>query len=87
MSHWTRVSDKVLHDVFAALPADATEHDVRKAMAAAYPFGERAMWPYKAWLAACKRWLDAWKKGYRITADQPAVVQSDLFSPPAGTER
>lgn len=27
------------------------EKEIRQALTAAYPFGERRMWPYKAWLA------------------------------------
>jgi hypothetical protein len=34
------------------MPADAEAEAVRKA----YPFGERAYWPYKAWLKAVKDW-------------------------------
>lgn len=50
---------------------------LRKALAEAYPFGERANTPYKAWLSEIRRQL-----GHPLTAPKadPANQQSDMFS-------
>lgn len=48
-SHWRRISREVIEATLAALPADAPLKEKRKAVSAAYPFGERAMHPYKMW--------------------------------------
>jgi hypothetical protein len=41
----------------ATLPADMLIADRRKAVSAAYPFGQRRYWPYKMWLKAQKEYL------------------------------
>lgn len=48
---WGDKADDVLRILFAdgRKPTD-------KQISAAYPFGERAMWPYKVWLARVKWW-------------------------------
>jgi hypothetical protein len=56
-SRWRRHSREVIRRVLAELPADATEADKRKAVSAAYPFGERAHHPYKMFLAEVKAQL------------------------------
>jgi hypothetical protein len=38
---------------------DADEKAIRKAISAAYPFGERDYWPYKVWLDEVRRQLEA----------------------------
>lgn len=61
------VADAILRDVFAALPRDADEATIARACRDAYPWGERAMWPYKVWCARVKAWkatrskLRAWE--------------------------
>ena len=51
---WRQISAahiaKVVHDN----PDVVDEKELRKLISAAYPFGERAYYPYKAWLAAVK---------------------------------
>lgn len=32
-----------------------SEKEIRKALVAAYPFGERKYWPYKVWLDEIRR--------------------------------
>lgn len=49
---------EVLTEVFRELPEDATEKEVRKAVSDAYPFGERAMHPYKIWLDESRKWIE-----------------------------
>jgi hypothetical protein len=48
---WRAHARRVITEVLAALPGSATEAQKRKAIRAAYPFGERKMHPYKMWLA------------------------------------
>jgi hypothetical protein len=53
-------ADKSRHAIEAALrtlPGDANEDDRRKAIDAAYPFGERSLFPYKAWLRVRREYL------------------------------
>lgn len=54
MGLWTDHSNAVIRGVLDTLPTGATEEEARKALSASYPFGERAMHPYKAWLKAVK---------------------------------
>lgn len=50
---------------------------LRKALADAYPWGERESTPYKAWLAEIRRQL-----GHPLNAPKadPANKQTDMFS-------
>jgi hypothetical protein len=44
-----------------------TEAELRKALHAAYPFGERSMYPYKVWLDEVKRQKGLkWPIGHKI---------------------
>lgn len=56
---WTAEARRVIADVHASLPADATMQDRIVALRKAYPFGavSAARWPYKAWLVARKEYL------------------------------
>lgn len=54
---WANVAWRAINEAHATLPADTSFADRKKAVDAAYPFGERAMWPYKAWLSARKAYL------------------------------
>lgn len=53
---WSESADRVLAEVFAALPKDATDADVKRAVRDAYPFGPREYWPYTVWLQRVKAW-------------------------------
>lgn len=57
-SYWRRVSQASIYGALDALPAGASEGDKRKAVSAAYPFGERRMYPYKVWLEEVRRALE-----------------------------
>lgn len=46
---WAEKSYRVARATLAALPKDTAEEDCSKALSAAYPFGEKAMHPYKEW--------------------------------------
>lgn len=50
MSEWRARARAVIDGVLAALPADAPPKQVRDALRAAYPWGERANHPYRCWL-------------------------------------
>ncbi len=57
MSRWREHSVVVIERTLAALPADATTAEKRKAVSAAYPFGMRKYHPYKTWCAAVRQML------------------------------
>lgn len=48
MNRWRDACAPIIEDVLARTLAGTPER--RKALRDAYPFGERAMWPYKVWL-------------------------------------
>jgi hypothetical protein len=66
---WADEARRVVGEVHARLPATATLAERRAALFDAYPFGPRSMWPYKAWLTACKRYLAQFDPVY----NQPAL--------------
>jgi hypothetical protein len=57
-SEWGRRADAVLRELFASLPIDTPEAEVRRRVTAAYPWGPRRHWPYKQWLRRARAWLD-----------------------------
>lgn len=60
MNKWAKRACEVLAGLRLLPTRDPEEQDrQRKAIRAAYPFGERAMFPYKVWLRECKR-LHPW---------------------------
>lgn len=52
-SYWREQAAPIIARVLAET-AGQEERDIQRALTAAYPFGERRMWPYKAWLAEIK---------------------------------
>ena len=46
---WRQLAAPIIAKVLSQYPEDCPER--RKALREAYPFGPRAHWPYKAWLA------------------------------------
>lgn len=52
--YWRRQAKPIIEGVLKAC-AGCTEKEIRGALREAYPFGERAMWPYKVWLDEIKR--------------------------------
>ncbi len=57
MGHWAETASKVIAKVHAELPADADYKTRKAALSKAYPFGERAMSPYKTWCRHVKTYL------------------------------
>ena len=53
---WRQIAAAHIANVVQENP-DADERELRKLISDAYPFGERAYYPYKAWLAAVKDFL------------------------------
>lgn len=49
---WQRIAE-----IHASLPGNATLKERKEALKNGYPFGERAYWPYKAWLKARRQYL------------------------------
>lgn len=71
---WAEVSEEVVRQTLARLPADASLEAKRAALRDAYPFGARRYFPYRAWCRAVRRGLGLpvareWrrKKGRRRT--------------------
>lgn len=54
---WSEISRRTIADLHATLPADISFADRKRAIRDAYPFGERAYWPYKAWCKAQREYL------------------------------
>ncbi len=74
MSCWSEKAAKTIYEAMASgaklgLQGKALE----KHVSAAYPFGERAMWPYKQWLKEFNRIVR--KKGKNPPSKKPAHNQ------------
>jgi hypothetical protein len=60
---WSRVARETIERVAATIP-DETCLKARKAIIdAAYPFGPRSHWPYKAWCKARREYLARFEPG------------------------
>lgn len=57
MTEWSHIARATIEKVAATLPDDMPFKDRKAAISAAYPFGERQYWPYKAWCKARKTYL------------------------------
>lgn len=53
-SRWRKHSNEVIAEVVAENPG-LSEHELRKKLSAAYPFGMRKYHPYHIWLSAIDR--------------------------------
>ena len=54
---WIDAAKAAIMRVHQTLPENVTPAERKKAIDAAYPFGERARWPYKAWLKERRQYL------------------------------
>jgi hypothetical protein len=54
---WHDRAWQAIEKMHAALPPDATLAERKKALTAAYPFGERRHFPFKAWCKARRQYL------------------------------
>lgn len=69
MGQWSILAKQTIQQVHAALPVDASLAERRRAVDAAYPFGERACAPYKTWLRARRAYLTPY--GHRPKGSPP----------------
>ncbi len=74
---WSDHARKVIALVHAGLPEAATLAERKAAVDAAYPFGSRGYWPYKAWLKARRAYLVPY--GYKPRTPIPKTPQQELF--------
>jgi len=56
VTNWLEHAWQAIEDAHKEIPDDATLEQRRKAIKAAYPFGERKYFPYKAWLKVQKKY-------------------------------
>lgn len=54
---WSRISRETIARVGATIADDVPLKERKKLIDAAYPFGERAYWPYRAWCKARRAYL------------------------------
>jgi hypothetical protein len=50
-SNWRLAARRAIQQTIASFPPDCDRAELKKAIDAAYPFGERAYHPYKIWLS------------------------------------
>jgi len=72
-SRWREVANQVIAEI-AAENRDLPDKELRTKISEAYPFGERAMHPYKIWLDAVKKYFEFKKK-----KESFEKLQGDLF--------
>lgn len=53
-SPWRQIAEPIVRDIVAKYPEDCPER--RNALCEAYPFGERAYWPYTMWLKVVREY-------------------------------
>lgn len=54
---WLKATHHTIEQVHKTLPSNVDEETCRKALSAAYPFGERSMSPYKTWCHNVQNYL------------------------------
>lgn len=60
MPTWGDISRQTIERVATTIPDTATLKERKAAIDAAYPFGPRAHWPYRAWCKARRAYLRTW---------------------------
>jgi hypothetical protein len=75
-SNWREHSRKVIQRVLEETKGQ-DEKTIRKALTDAYPFGERAMHPYKIWLDEIK--VQRKKRTFGVRPDIQNPDQKELF--------
>ena len=73
---WRDVANGVIRKVLEE-HKPITEKEARRLLREAYPFGQRAMHPYKIWCDAVNK---AMKKAYGVPPDQQLEINEGLFS-------
>lgn len=66
MNTWRVLSRRVILKAIAEGEAlGLGDEEMKRHISKAYPFGERAMWPYKVWLAEVRRQMELRRLGRR----------------------
>lgn len=93
MADWSAEARAAIAAVHLSLPENVTLAERQKAVDAAYPFGERTMWPYKAWLNVRRIYLGRFGhhplRKSAVAAESPLerqkrigdAMQRDMFTP------
>lgn len=76
MTRWMETAVSTIAAVTKDLPDDLPLAERMKVVDAAYPFGSREMWPYKAWLKARRQYLVRF--GYVSKTAAPLPLLSPL---------
>jgi hypothetical protein len=77
--NWSEESRRIVAEIARQHP-QATGKELRRLFRDAYPFGPRAYWPYKAWLTACRRQIDAREgRAPALRPREPEAGQISLF--------
>ena len=73
MTSWSNVARATIQRVAATIPDDAPLKERKRLIDAAYPFGPREYWPYKAWCKARRKYLERY--GLKpLHAPQPTLL-------------
>lgn len=78
-SRWRAHASAVIRRVLAELPPDTSLEAKKKAISAAYPFGERAMHPYKIWLSEVRKQLGAKPSPFKEEDPRIEIVRTRLW--------
>ena len=57
---WSEAARDVIASVAKDIPRETPLAERRRIIDAAYPFGPRDYWPYKAWCKARRAYLERW---------------------------
>lgn len=66
MGAWSKEACRVIQEVLASLPKNATLVDKRNALRDAYPFGPREYSPYKTWCRQVRKALGLPKHNKKV---------------------
>jgi len=73
---WSQAARDTIAKASAEVPETATWKERRAAINAAYPFGLRKYWPYKAWLKALREHMGLFdENGKRVIAARPTGLE------------
>jgi hypothetical protein len=78
MGDWRKASYKAIREVINANPG-LSEKELRKKISEAYPFGQRAMHPYKVWLSEVKVQVAL---HFKRPHPQPGLLGKKTLPPP-----
>jgi len=77
-SHWRDACRPIIARVIAKNPS-ADEKELRRLLSLAYPFGERARYPYKVWLSEIRLQLGKSKRMWSKKQEPPDPNQMTLL--------